>query len=170
LLTIFLWLTLGHSVTTKWLQLVNRPETSYGKIKIWENTFTLSNYQLICNIVFKLSICVMQCLLVDKNNDKIRIKKKIYTHYTHSHTPIPLRVCLGLRLRNRDFKSKSFLLSFCQKCVLAIFKLFRPLKALLIFFFLLNEYFFLQTGFLSIKRTFKLLKCNLKHALNQQQG
>jgi hypothetical protein len=122
LLAIFLWLTLGRLVTTKWLRLVNRPKTSYGKIKIWENTFTLfiifiififdmaftlSNYQLICNIVFKLSICVMQCLIVDKNNDKIRIKKKIYTHYTHSHTPIPLRACLGLRLKNKDFKLKN---------------------------------------------------------------
>jgi hypothetical protein len=57
---------------------------SVGKIKIWENTFTLSNYQLICNIVFKLLICVMQCLnIVDKNNDKIRIKKKnLYTLHT----------------------------------------------------------------------------------------
>ena len=41
--------------------------------------------------------------------------------------------------------------------------LFGPLKMLLIF--LLNEYFFLQTGFLSVKSTFKPLKHNPKQAL-----
>jgi hypothetical protein len=64
----------------------------------------------------------MQCLnIVDKNNDKIRIKKiYIYTLHTYSHTPIPLKAYLRLCLRNRDFKSKalfgkSFIFKFLPK-------------------------------------------------------
>jgi hypothetical protein len=38
-----------------------------------------------------------------------------------------------------NFWAKTLILSFCQKYVLAIFKLFKPLKLLLIF--LPNEYF-----------------------------
>jgi hypothetical protein len=45
-----------------------------------------------------------------------------------------------------------------------IFRLFGPLKALLIF--LPNKYFILQINFLNIKSTFKPIKCNLKQTLN----
>jgi hypothetical protein len=52
----------------------------------------------------------------------------------------------------------------------AIFRLFGPLKALLVFF-LPNDYFFfssffLQTDFFSVKSAFRSLKRNLKQDLN----
>jgi hypothetical protein len=67
------------------------------------------------------------------------------------------------RKRKKSFWTKVSFLSFCQKSFLAIFRLFGPLKALLIF--LPNDYFFLQMGFLSIKSTFKPPKRNPKQAL-----
>ena len=51
------------------------------------------------------------------------------------------------------FFAKTLFLSFCQKCVLTIFKLFSPIKTLSNFFFLSNWYFFLRTIFLSVKCT-----------------
>jgi hypothetical protein len=59
-----------------------------------------------------------------------------------------------------SFWTKALFLSFCKKCILAIFRIFLSLKALL--FFLPNEYCFLQTDFLNIKSIFRPLKYNLK--------
>ena len=44
-------------------------------------------------------------------------------------------------------------------------KFFEPLKMLI--FFLPNKFFFFQTDFLSVRNTFRPLKCNLKHALSE---
>jgi hypothetical protein len=78
---------------------------------------------------------------------------------------VRLRAYLGLRLKNKVFKSKRVfrqkLYFFCQNVFLAIFRLLGHLKALLIF--LTNEYIFLQTGFFSVKSTLSL--SNPKQAL-----
>jgi hypothetical protein len=60
-----------------------------------------------------------------------------------------LRVCLELYLKNIIFKFKigqKFHISFCQKCVFAIFLFFfLPLKAFFFFFYQMDIFFFKQT-------------------------
>ena len=82
-----------------------------------------------------------------------------------------IRAYLELRLKiellsKKEFWAKASFSNFCQKCILAIFRFFRPLKVLFNFF-LPNEYFFIQMDFLSVKSTFKPLKRNPKHALKK---
>ena len=70
-----------------------------------------------------------------------------------------LKAYLGLCLKNRTFKSKALVaktsfLNFCQKCVLVIVRFFGSLKALLIFFYQMNTFFFKRI--FCVKNTFKL--------------
>jgi hypothetical protein len=76
-----------------------------------------------------------------------------------------LKIEILSKKKKKSFWVKASVLSFCQKYVSAIFRLFGPLKALFNFF--TNEYFFIQMDFLSVKSTFRPFKHNPKHALKK---